>query len=214
MAMLSIMALYNYIGSSLFDGLRVPEGMDKDTVTDNILLECGELSLLYTDPTFMTRAIAQWTNKEFNIWQKLYDTENLEYNPIWNVDGTVEETENIDRGKTGSASRNTTGSVTTQDDLTSNDTRSVAGYNSSEWQGHEKDDITSDRDIHTSSTGSETANDREDEDVVRELVTHRTGNIGVTTTQQMIREEREVATFNTIDYITQSFKKRFCIMIY
>ena len=40
------------------------------------------------------------------------------------------------------------------------------------------------------------------------------GNIGVTTTQQMIEAEREVVKFNIVDYIIGSFKKRFCILIY
>lgn len=40
------------------------------------------------------------------------------------------------------------------------------------------------------------------------------GNIGVTTTQQMIEQERNTVKFNIYDYIITEFKKRFCIMIY
>lgn len=40
------------------------------------------------------------------------------------------------------------------------------------------------------------------------------GNIGVTTTQKMIEEERRVSGFNIYDYIADSFKKRFCILVY
>lgn len=40
------------------------------------------------------------------------------------------------------------------------------------------------------------------------------GNIGVTTTQQMIREEREVSEFNIYGYIADRFKDEFCILIY
>lgn len=40
------------------------------------------------------------------------------------------------------------------------------------------------------------------------------GNIGVTTTQQMIEQERETVKFNITDYIIESFKNRFCILIY
>lgn len=40
------------------------------------------------------------------------------------------------------------------------------------------------------------------------------GNIGVTTTQQMIEEERRVVKFNLTDYIIDSFKRRFCLLIY
>ena len=40
------------------------------------------------------------------------------------------------------------------------------------------------------------------------------GNIGVTTTQQMIQQERDIVQFNIYDYITESFKNRFCISVY
>lgn len=44
---------------------------------------------------------------------------------------------------------------------------------------------------------------------------HISGNIGVTTSQQMAISELEVAErFNVIDYITQDFKRRFCILVY
>ena len=42
----------------------------------------------------------------------------------------------------------------------------------------------------------------------------RTGNIGVTATQDLIQKERDIADFSIIRYITESFKKRFCLMLY
>lgn len=42
----------------------------------------------------------------------------------------------------------------------------------------------------------------------------RTGNIGVTATQDLIQKERDIADFSIIRFITESFKKRFCIMVY
>lgn len=42
----------------------------------------------------------------------------------------------------------------------------------------------------------------------------RTGNIGVTASQDLIQKERDIADFSIIRFITESFKKRFCIMIY
>lgn len=42
----------------------------------------------------------------------------------------------------------------------------------------------------------------------------RTGNIGVTASQDLIQKERDVADFSIIRFITESFKKRFCIMVY
>ena len=40
------------------------------------------------------------------------------------------------------------------------------------------------------------------------------GNIGVTTTQHMIQEQREVIDYNVYDIIVQEFKRQFCIMVY
>ena len=42
----------------------------------------------------------------------------------------------------------------------------------------------------------------------------RTGNIGVTASQDLIQKERDVADFSIIRFITESFKKRFCLMVY
>ena len=42
----------------------------------------------------------------------------------------------------------------------------------------------------------------------------RTGNIGVTASQDLLQKERDVADFSIIRFITESFKKRFCLMVY
>lgn len=42
----------------------------------------------------------------------------------------------------------------------------------------------------------------------------RTGNIGVTASQDLIQKERDVADFSIVRFITESFKKRFCLMVY
>ena len=43
---------------------------------------------------------------------------------------------------------------------------------------------------------------------------HAHGNIGVTTTQKLIREQRNIDLFNLYDIIIEDFKMRFCILIY
>ena len=40
------------------------------------------------------------------------------------------------------------------------------------------------------------------------------GNIGVTTTQEMIRQQREIEQFNLYDIIIDDFRNRFCILVY
>lgn len=88
---------------------------------------------------------------------------------------------------------------------------------------HSGTDSSSGSEAHSgtdSSTGSEThgGTDRNagtvdaTEDTVRDGRAY--GNIGVTTTQQMIEAQREVVLFNMIDTIVNDFKKRFCLMVY
>ena len=43
---------------------------------------------------------------------------------------------------------------------------------------------------------------------------HAHGNIGVTTTQKLIREQRDIEKFNLYNYILDSFKMRFCVLVY
>lgn len=54
----------------------------------------------------------------------------------------------------------------------------------------------------------------EKENIDREYTRTEQGNIGITTTQQMINEEREVDKFNLMDYIIDRFKQRFCLLVY
>lgn len=43
---------------------------------------------------------------------------------------------------------------------------------------------------------------------------HAHGNIGTTTTQDMIRQQRSIELFNVYDIIIEDFKMRFCILVY
>lgn len=59
-----------------------------------------------------------------------------------------------------------------------------------------------------------TSQDTENSSSTGEHTLHAHGNIGVTTTQQMIQQEREVDMFNIYDIIINDFKNRFCILVY
>ena len=205
MGTLSIVGMYNY-DPSIFDGFNVPEGMTKETVVNNILLSCAELEILYSRPEIMKLAIGVWSDSNQIVWNKLYNTMTVEYNPLWNVDADIVETgsgnRNIARHNQGTGSDNQTIDMT--------DVKSVQGFNSNEWAAAEKNE--------TDGTNNRALASTEDESVAETSgdtrSIRRTGNIGVTSSQQLIQAEREVAEFNMVKYITDSFKKSFCIMIY
>ena len=237
MAKLSIMGLYNF-NESVFDGFKVPEGVDRQACINEIVLECAELEVIYPSFNTMKLAISNWSKIELPIWNRLYNTELLKYNPLWNVDGDVIETRSVERAKTGTNNQNLEGSEegensdsrtisgSDQTSGTSETTTSKPGYNSNDLVITEKQNGTTSGTSTTTSTDAGsgtnslarsqqiTGSDSENETVGETLHTRRTGNIGVTSSQQLLTEERNVATFSTIKYIVNSFKKRFCLLVY
>ena len=187
---LSILGLYNY-DSSIFENMVVPVGVDKELLIDNILLDNANISLVYTDYEFMKHAIRMWSSSELDIWTKLFNTFNEEYNPLWNVDENTTETRDIDTTD-NSVSRNS-----------GEDVSSVKGFNNDTWAEHDK--------LNSSNNGAV-----DSEGTVREVFTRkRGGNIGVTMSQQLLEAELNVRPkLNIYNYISNSFKKRFCNMIY
>lgn len=165
MATMSLLALYQY-NEQLFDGLRVPEGVNRDTLVNNLLAETAEFEILYPDPEFMANMISVWSMKELPVWEELEKTLHYDYDPISNYDRNEESTN------------------------TGESLGKVAGYNASDL---------------VNSSGAST-------DVKRKA--RMWGNIGVTTTQQMIGEQRSVVKFNMMDYIIESFIRRFCLLVY
>ena len=186
---LTIRGLYKY-SPSLFDGITVPDGMNRDILINTIMLRTLDLEVLYPDFDFMKEAIRHWSDKNQQVWKKLYDTTNLEYNPIWNKDGTYTETETRNLKGTSHSGGKTT------------ETGKVNGFNSSTLQNHDQRITEPDLDSTATDTGTIKHERRE------------YGNIGVTTTQQMIREEREISDFNMYDIIADSFMSAFCLMLY
>ena len=188
--LLSIMGMYEY-DNSLFDGLDCPSYTDSDNnlhvvnktdVVNNILLKCAELEVIYPKFDTMKLAIGVWSAANQETWNRLYMTQMIEYNPIWNVDADV--TINTIAGRGWSDGGTNTGSV--------------QGYNSNTWADAEKNTV--------SNSGRE--------DSGSSVTERRTGNIGVTATQDLIQKERDIAEFNIIDYMTESFMKRCCLMVY
>lgn len=117
-------------------------------------------------------------------WEREWATLLVEYNPVNNYDMTETSTETTERD----VSQSNTGTQ----EFESNDTTNngVYGFNS-------ETAVNSDETIETGSTTrtddlSQSLSD--DSTVTREL--HRSGNIGVTTTQQMLQSERDLYTWN------------------
>ena len=182
----------------LFKNLDLPEGLDKDTLTQNILLEGGEFEVLYADPIFMQSAIGVWSKREYDTFLRWVKALEIEYNPLENYDRHEDWTDTLDSDSTSRSQ----GTV----DTNSTSTLDVSAYDST---GYQPKDKTSDL-IDTDTTDSNTST----LDNKARHTGHVHGNIGVTTSQQMLESELDLGYWNIYSRITEMFIKEFCIMIY
>lgn len=183
---LSILGLYNY-DTDVFKNFVAPTGVDVATAIQTIIFDNAELEIMYPEPDTMQFLIGLWSNKELPVWERVYAACNAQYNPIQNYN----RTENWNQTDTGSSST-TTGAT---------ETGRVAGYNDDTFTNANQ---TED---HATGTGSSSLQVYHSGNV--------SGNIGVTTSQEMLEQELELAPkLDIYQYISDSFKRRFCLMVY
>ena len=209
-ATLSIAGLYSW-DDHIFDQMQVPVGVNKQNIIDNILLECAELSVIYPDWDFMRKAIGSWSAKELEVWNKLYNLEQMEYNPIENYDRYEDELENI--GNKGQTMKVGSSESTTNNLQNTDTTNRVAGFNGDSLADQSQAET---KDMNTG-RGGNLATDMaySNNDQTRSRGSRIHGNIGVTTSQQMVESEWNLRPKVHIDdFIINSFKERFCILVY
>ena len=220
-ATLSVLGLYHW-DSGLFSEMVYPVQFtedEKQTVVGNILAECAELEILFTDWGILRNMIGLWSKLEVPVWQRIYTASLKEYNPIENYNRTEIETIESDRSEThsGTDSRAITSSGSETNSGTDTSQNSMTGYDSNTLYVHDKNELTHGHSVTTGGTGSDSMTHGEkivnDDNVTRE--NHTSGNIGVTTSQQMLEQEIEVAAkLNVMRIIVESFKERFCLLVY
>ena len=150
-------------------------------------------------------------------WAKLYATLDLEYNPLWNVDATIVETHDIDKRHTedtfaereNTDTYGATGGSTTYGQVSDNTTNKTTPYDDATFRNLSKqeretlqheDEYSYDQHEDTHVIGSHV--DEHDEDGYLDTIsTTRTGNIGVTSSQELIEKERAISDFKFLDIL-------------
>lgn len=212
-AWIDTIGMYNEY-PNLFDALVVPNGVDKNTVIDNILFRSSELEILYPDPKFFAYAIGSWSSGQLYIWNKLYATTQLEYNPLENLLRSETYTDLEQIGEEGNTQQSLQYNDESETNAGSDQTHSVAGYNSNSLVTQSTDEENSDQNYSASGDRSNntSSTNRRNRALTHEFDAH--GSIGVITPQDFIQKEREISKFSIYDYIADEFTKRFCLMIY
>lgn len=173
---------------TLFDPLTLPDGMDKDTLIQLIITEGAELETAYPHPEVFKTVLSAWSKANQIPWERMWNAENVDYNPLHNYDRVEEFTDT------------STGTNTATSTATNTDKR--AGFDApSVFENHSQQtgDGSSSNTINASNTRSGTVK----------------GNIGVTTSQQMLESEINLRrNFTTYAVITGQFLERFCLGVY
>lgn len=200
--LLGMNAYFQNAGNDLFEFLSLPTGLNKQTLTDNILLQGGEFEVLYSDPMSLKTSIGIWSDREAATFKRWVDALAIEYAPLENYDRHEDWTDTLDSDgtsrTTGTNDTSTSGTVQTD----------VSAYDSSGYQPKEK--VTTSETIDNDTTESNTST----LDNTGRHTGRVHGNIGVTTSQQMLESELDLGYWNIYSRITDMFLEEFCIMIY
>lgn len=200
-AKLTLIGIDSYmkiLNKSVFDLLELPTGYNKEQVVNNILLNNGEFEVLYANGDFLREAVGIWSKKWYKTFDKWLTALNIEYSPLENYDRIEDFTDNST--STGTTALNTSGT----DGSTTEQKKSA--FDSSDYSPDAK--------ATTDNTNSQTSNGTTNgtTNTTRSGRTH--GNIGVTTSQQMLQAELDIAKWNLYDNIADIFKSELCIAVY
>lgn len=220
-ATMSVLGLYTF-DDTLFSGLSVPEDFDASTkqiLIDNLVMECAELEVLYPNWDFMQMAITQWSAKELPTWQRIYNAMIAEYDPIENYN-RIEDMSDTHSGSikhTGTDTASHSGYDSDVGSGSDTDTHSKTSFDNNTYANVEKIEMgrgATDTHNYNSSIGTTYGHTITDTTKVTRAGTIH-GNIGVTTSQQMLEQEMLIVPkLNVMNYIIEAFKNRFCILVY
>lgn len=236
---LTLIGLYKHV-PELFDMLALPAAYDKDTFIDTVLLDHGEKRVVYPEPDFFKYAVGVWSRKWAASLERIALALESEYNPIYNYD-RFEKWEDHERGdyknrveNSGDDVTTNTGTVETTETGTTTETttdmeteRTVSAFNENGYQPEEKSvvngTVTREPDTTQTVTPDTTqtlthgaiedgsGDDRRD----RTHDAHLYGNIGVTTSMQMVTEELSLRTNNNMYAIAaELFADDLLLMLY
>lgn len=164
-------------------------------------------------------------------WARNWAILTMEYNPIENYSMTehMELTRDNNETHTGKDSKVETGSVadahsgTISDSATSSETGQVSAFNSSQYQDATKTTGTGGNTRTHNNTDTTTYNNLKDETTYGHVIEHddeettdhtRSGNIGVTTSQQMAQSDIDLWRWNFFYEVFADIDKVFTISTY
>lgn len=204
---------------SLFDGLVLPASCDKDAFVDNLLLESGEFGVLYSDPYFMADAIAKWSIKQSHAFNRWFDAWLEEYDPLHNYD-RKEEIKDTDTSLRSVSENGTQDNTTeTHSGVTSNskNRNNVSAFDEEGFSPHDEQvgNVSENSATGGRSSGTNKNQVSENDSHSHEHTGRMYGNIGVTSSQQLLEAEMRLrGEFNPYDLMAKDFTLRFLVPVF
>lgn len=217
----------------LFLTFHLPTGLGIDQLVPIMMVELGDLDTLFQTPSEWIAYVSVWSaNRAENNWQLMMDALGAQYNPLHNYDMTESssDTRSVQHGKTTTRTYDTAhtkggtevdaGSASSTPEVVQTTLTSNYGINSinpvpaqktvSTPEGTDSVESGNTKTYDTTDSDTGTVTDVDsgtDRDTLAHSLT-RSGNIGVTTSQQMLEAELQLRQrYEIIDIILADCKR-------
>mgnify|MGYP005770092771 CR=1 FL=1 len=191
-ASLSVMGIYQY-DNTIFDGLRVPEGADRDALIQKILLDTVQMSTTIPDADWLKLAITAWCDSCYDTWVRVYNTTTYDYNPFENYDMTEEY------------------SHTRIPDLTQTSVNSGEDTSNSYINGFDGGLVQNGRAIAQLGTNNTISNTGTES---KKYIKKTHGDASLRAVPEVIEKERAEKMFNWYNWVVNDFMCNFCNLAY
>lgn len=213
----------------LFDDLKVPDSVSKETVCNQLLFDTLELEVLYADGPTMRRALGVYSETMLPSWTRYAEALGLKYDALASDDqtrttdhagtsgGTINRTNGVKGTTTRAPNLTTTGQNTGSDSTT----RDVTGFDSGTLQTAEKSTTALGTGNTITSSGTDTTttdqtttdnNTSELHNGYKDTVTVK-GRAGQDP-QDLIAKELALALENAVHKIVTDIRANFCLLVY
>lgn len=213
----------------LFDDLKVPDSVSKETVCNQLLFDTLELEVLYADGPTMRRALSVYSETMLQSWTRYAEALGLEYDTLASDDrtrttdhaGTSGGTINRTNGVKGTTTRTPNLTTTGQNNGSDSTTRDVTGFDSGTLQTAERSTTALGTGNTITSSGTDTTttvqtttdnNTSESHDGYNDTVTEK-GRAG-RDPQDLITKELTLAMENAVHKIVTDIRANFCLLVY
>ena len=213
----------------LFDDLKVPDSVSKETVCNQLLFDTLELEVLYADGPTMRRALGVYSETMLPSWTRYAEALGLEYDALasnnrtrtTNHAGTSGGAVNRTNGVKGTTTRAPNLTTTGQNNGSDSTTRDVTGFDSGTLQTAERSTTALGTGNTITSSGTDTTtidqtttdnNTSELHDGYNDTVTEK-GRAG-RDPQDLIAKELTLAMENAVHKIVTDIRANFCLLVY